>query len=132
MVIAWIIGFAIYFRKRYNRKLRNRAIAAGEAEPRPKDLEQPKEKVIIPPDPAVLLGQRQPGEHVFPERSKSHHSSEGKIHRMIYANGRGKSIDGYAHQPGESRELLPSQPPLIRSNSADNLIQEITTVPIQR
>ncbi|KDR75162.1 hypothetical protein GALMADRAFT_45042, partial [Galerina marginata CBS 339.88] len=71
MLLAWIIGFGIYFRKRYNRKQRNRLIAEGKAAPREKDLEAPKEKVIIPPDPAVLLGQRKPGEMAFPERENS-------------------------------------------------------------
>ncbi|KAF9529231.1 hypothetical protein CPB83DRAFT_812532 [Crepidotus variabilis] len=71
MLLAWIIGFSVYFRKRYNRKKRNRLIAQGKAQPREKDLKMLQEKVVIPPDPAVLLGQRQPGEMVFPEREQS-------------------------------------------------------------
>lgn len=71
MLIIWIIGFAVYFRKRARRKERNRLIAAGKAQPREKDLEIPKERIVIPPDPAVLLGHRKPGEMVFPERQNS-------------------------------------------------------------
>ncbi|KIM45313.1 hypothetical protein M413DRAFT_441994 [Hebeloma cylindrosporum] len=71
MLIIWIIGFAVYFRKRTKRKERNRLIAAGKAQPREKDLEIPKERICIPPDPAVLLGQRKPGEMAFPERQNS-------------------------------------------------------------
>ncbi|KAF8973075.1 hypothetical protein BDZ97DRAFT_1912658 [Flammula alnicola] len=77
MLIIWIIGFGIYFRKRYRRKQRNRLVAAGKAAPRPKDVEVPKEKIVIPPDPAVLLGQYQPGASLFPER---HNSTEGHHH----------------------------------------------------
>ncbi|KAF9567973.1 hypothetical protein CPC08DRAFT_757856 [Agrocybe pediades] len=77
VLLAWLIGFAVYFRKRYNRKKRNQLIAQGKAQPREKDIEMVKEKVIIPPDPAVLLGQRQPGEVAFPEdeepREGHHH-----------------------------------------------------------
>lgn len=72
MGLAWIIGFVVYFRKRYNRKQRNRLVAAGKATPRPKDLTEPEEKIVIPPDPAVLLGQRKPGEMAFPERERRH------------------------------------------------------------
>lgn len=70
MGLAWLIGFVVYFRKRYQRKQRNRLIAQGKATPRPKDIAPPEEKIVIPPDPAVLLGQRQPGEMAFPEREK--------------------------------------------------------------
>jgi len=62
MGLAYLIGFTIYFVKRYKRKKLNRRIKAGKAEP--KTLPVPKEKIVIPPDPAVLLGQRMPGERV--------------------------------------------------------------------
>jgi len=91
MLIIWIIGFAVYFRKRAKRKERNRLIAAGKAQPREKDLEALKQKVIIPPDPAVLLGHRKPGEMVFPERQKSKdrhmHWPHNKSHSHPKFNG---------------------------------------------
>jgi len=40
-------------------------VAAGVVPPKP--VPQPPEKYIIPPDPAVVFGQRQPGEHVIVE-----------------------------------------------------------------
>lgn len=64
MGIAWIIGFTIYFRKRYKRKKLNRQIAAGKAPPKKKPTIS-EQKVIVPPDPAVLLGHRLPGENAF-------------------------------------------------------------------
>jgi len=59
MAIAWIIGFSIYFRKRYLRKLRNR----GKLPPREerKSKEKPEEPLVIPQDPAISMG-HQPGE----------------------------------------------------------------------
>ncbi|KAJ4483181.1 hypothetical protein J3R30DRAFT_1740954 [Lentinula aciculospora] len=58
--LAWIIGFAIYFRKRYKRKLRNQ----GKLPPleMKKSKEEPQEKIVIPPDPAILINHH-PGEH---------------------------------------------------------------------
>ncbi|KIY48457.1 hypothetical protein FISHEDRAFT_58953 [Fistulina hepatica ATCC 64428] len=70
IAIAWIIGAIIYFRyapvypsiatlvhteharKRYKRKIRNRKIAAGELPP--PEVVEDKERVIIPPDPALF------------------------------------------------------------------------------
>lgn len=68
MFLAWTIGFTIYFRKRYKRRERHRLVAAGKAVPKEGDLDVPQKNVIIPPDPAVLLGQCQPGEILYPER----------------------------------------------------------------
>lgn len=80
LLLAWVIGFIIYFRKRSNRKKRNRLIAEGKATPRAKDLEAVKEKIVIPPDPAVLLGQAQPGQQLFPERQNSKESHRHRPH----------------------------------------------------
>jgi len=55
MGFAWLVGFTIYFRKRYKRKMRKRAIAAGKREAN-KNKEEPAETTIIPPDPALLMG----------------------------------------------------------------------------
>ncbi|KAH9485093.1 hypothetical protein JR316_0002000 [Psilocybe cubensis] len=82
LFLAWVIGFAIYFRKRINRKKRNRLIAQGKATPREKDLDIPTEKIVIPPDPAVLLGRAKPGENVFPERQ---HSKDGHHHHLPWS-----------------------------------------------
>jgi len=71
MVLAWSIGFTIYFMKRYKRRQRHRLVAAGKATPKEKDLDIPQKDVIIPPDPAVLLGHHEPGEIMFPERRTS-------------------------------------------------------------
>ena len=71
MFIAWTFGFIVYIRKRYNRRQRKRLIAEGKAQPREKDLKILRDKVVIPPDPAVLLGHRKAGEMAFPEREQS-------------------------------------------------------------
>lgn len=80
LFISWTIGFVVYFRKRWNRKKRNRLIAAGKAAPREKDLQPLQQNIVIPPDPAVLLGQRKAGEVAFPERQHSKDAcGHGKI-----------------------------------------------------
>jgi hypothetical protein len=80
MGAAWIIGLVVYLMKRRRRKARERLIAEGKEKPTEKDLKLPKEKVIIPPDPAVLSGQHRPGEQLFPDRrSHSRHNSRNGI-----------------------------------------------------
>lgn len=55
-------------KRAYDKRQRDAAVADEE------DLEgQPKEKVIIPPDPAVLLGVAKPGEYVIPPPKEHHH-----------------------------------------------------------
>ncbi|KAJ6587170.1 hypothetical protein DFH09DRAFT_977729 [Mycena vulgaris] len=71
MGIAYIIGFTIYFVKRCKRKRLNRRIEAGEAQP--KEPPVPKEKIVIPPDPAVLLGHNKPGDVVVVDEKRHHH-----------------------------------------------------------
>ncbi|KAK7472652.1 hypothetical protein VKT23_000765 [Stygiomarasmius scandens] len=74
--LAWILGFAIYFRKRIRRKRRNRAaVAAGQT--LPEKTKQTEEKIIIPPDPAVLMGYP-PGK--LPEPSTSNNPSTAHPH----------------------------------------------------
>jgi hypothetical protein len=79
MFLAWTIGFTIYFRKRYKRRERHRLVAAGKATPKETDLDIPQETIIIPPDPAVLLGQGNPGEFIIPKS----HSSGYKFRQLL-------------------------------------------------
>jgi len=72
MFLAWTIALIIYFKKRYRRRERRRLIAVGKATPKETDMDIiPQENVIIPPDPAVLLGHCKPGEIVIPESRNS-------------------------------------------------------------
>jgi len=70
MGVAYIIGFTIYFIKRCKRKRLHRRIEAGKAEP--KAQPEPKERIVIPPDPAVLLGHNKPGDVVVVDEKRHH------------------------------------------------------------
>jgi len=71
MGVAYIIGFTIYFVKRCKRKRLHRRIEAGKAQP--KVQPEPKEKIVIPPDPAVLLGHNKPGDVIVVDEKRHHH-----------------------------------------------------------
>lgn len=82
--LAWIIGFTIYFMKRHKRKKLNKQIEAGEVGPEAKEEKKlPDEKIIIPPDPAVLYGHRQPGEKVFVDDESRHKTSRHNSSKSI-------------------------------------------------
>ncbi|KAF9010570.1 hypothetical protein BDQ17DRAFT_1346454 [Cyathus striatus] len=107
MGVAWIIGFAIYFRKRYQRKQRKRLAALGVPVP-PKEKEakdSSEERIIIPPDPAVLLGQHKPGEFAFLQPShldkhqgktyhKDYHSAHATLSDTPYSAATAESSTG--------------------------------------
>ena len=119
MFIIWVIGFAVYFRKRARRKERNRLIAAGRAQPREKDLEIPKEKIIIPPDPAVLLGHRKPGEIAFPERQ----NSKDRQKRWPHSRSQSKSNGDGSTPLQEEHSTMRTDEPM--ADQADSIAEEV-------
>ncbi|KAJ7045693.1 hypothetical protein C8F04DRAFT_1065823 [Mycena alexandri] len=92
MGTAYIIGFTIYFVKRCKRKRLKRRIEAGKAEPKVEP--EPKEKIVIPPDPAVLLGHNRPGDVIVQEKPHHHrqksvpkvHAGEGSTSNLVRAD----------------------------------------------
>lgn len=63
-MIAWGISLIVYLLKKRKKR---QSLAAG----LPKPVVQPKEKIIIPPDPAVIQGQHAPGKLVPNENSEN-------------------------------------------------------------
>jgi len=80
LTIGWSIALISYVIRWRKKKTRAKKVAAGVKPPKP--APQPPEKYIIPPDPAVVLGQRQPGEHVVVE-SKNRHGRHVKHSRTM-------------------------------------------------
>jgi len=80
MGVAYIIGFTIYFWKRCKRKKLHRRIEEGKAEPKVEP--EPKERFVIPPDPAVLLGHNRPGDVIVVDEKRHHHRQKSvpKLH----------------------------------------------------
>jgi len=65
LVLGWTLSLISCLVRQRREKIREKKVAAGLKSPRP--VIPPPEKYIIPPDPAVVLGQRQPGERVVVE-----------------------------------------------------------------
>ncbi|KAK7005662.1 kinase domain-containing protein [Favolaschia claudopus] len=85
MGAAYVVGFSIYFWKRYKRKKLKRQIEAGTAQPKVRP--EPKEKVVIPPDPAVLLGQNRPGDVIIVDERHHHHHRSKSVPKVPKLHG---------------------------------------------
>lgn len=70
LVLAWSAAFVSYLLRRRKKKLRAKKVAAGLKCPKPEVA--PPEKYILPPDPAVVLGQAKPGEHIVVDSKHKH------------------------------------------------------------
>jgi len=131
MFLAWTIGFTIYFRKRYKRRERHRLIAAGKAIPKKSDLDIPQEDVIIPPDPAVLLGQCKPGEIMFPERQ----TSRNKLRQLLPWSHHGSRGEKPRDKAVISENVSPVNPYALHDTAvtaeAENAIVDEMTVPLK-
>ncbi|KAJ7072081.1 hypothetical protein C8F01DRAFT_1102451 [Mycena amicta] len=103
MGAAYVVGFAVYFYKRWKRKQLKRNIEAGKVPPKP--TPEPKERVVIPPDPAVLLGQHKPGDVVIVDEKRHHH------HRQKSSNHNGRDAGGSTSHLVHAEEVNGSGPP---------------------
>jgi len=131
MFLAWTIGFTIYFRKRYKRRQRHRLIAAGKATPKETDLDVLQENVIIPPDPAVLLGQCQPGEFMIPESQNSRHNFRWLLpwshHRSHQEKRRDKAIVvENISSPLVNADAIPTHDNTAANTEEDAIVDEMT------
>jgi hypothetical protein len=129
MFLAWVIGFTIYFRKRYKRRERHRLVAAGKATPKERDLDILQENVIIPPDPAVLLGQHKPGEIIIPESRNSTY----KFRRLLPWSHHGSRQDNRRDKATAIEDI--SSPayvvPTLDNTEGEDAIVDEMTVPMK-
>jgi len=109
MGIAWIVGFAVYF---YKRRRRKKLEAAGLLRPDELKQKEPPEKIIIPPDPAIIEGHRLPGESAFKDEDRKHDE------------GSSKRIMGKRHSSG-NRQTTPPQP----NGAKGDIVSAEMTVP---
>jgi hypothetical protein len=120
MGIAWIIGFSIYFYKRYKRKKFKRKVAAGLVAPKERKSTVPEKKIIMPPDPAILLGHRLPGESAF--KNNGHSGSSENLHS-------GNSKDTSTREKGavgSSSENSHKAPLFLSHDHTDQVTEEMT------
>lgn len=114
LLLAWTIGFIIYFRKRSNRrKQKNAAIAAGL--PPPELKTRPGiERVVIPPDPVTFFNQRRPEYETAPAAGKDSFGKEirvGHVRRNDDPTGPGEK-SGIREGAEDEKPILSTLPDL--------------------
>lgn len=111
LFIAWAIGFAVYFRKRYNRKKAKRLAEQGMGEaPKEKIHPDAETEYIIPPDPAVLLGLAKPGEICIPTKSREATPSSTKVHKHQRSHSKSRPSSPKAGKAQDDEMTEPLNP----------------------
>ncbi|KAI0266831.1 hypothetical protein BC834DRAFT_115684 [Gloeopeniophorella convolvens] len=71
VLAIWLLVFAGWLWKQYKKRIRARRRAARGLPPKVKQPKKPLPTFIVPPDPAVITGQREPGERAIPPKHGS-------------------------------------------------------------
>lgn len=104
--IAWLVGLAIYIHKRRRRQKQKRAAEEGLCEPPPEKINPARsnsERMVIPPDPAILLGYAKAGDIAHPAALSS-----TDLHDKKHGHGRSHSQSKSPSPPGNSRSASES------------------------
>jgi hypothetical protein len=78
-VIAWTVGLIVYLVKRHRRRERR---AAGLEESDKQVPDCLSEKVIIPPDPAMVGGKSWPGVEPVEAKRRNEQNNDASAHRI--------------------------------------------------
>jgi hypothetical protein len=126
LLLAWVVSFIVWLYKQRKKKKYRKKVAAGLATPKPAEAEAPKEKIVIPPDPAVVLGQRSPGEYAFPDKHQT--PSRGNSVPLSDVNGTPRRTS--TEQQGPSSLPVVSQPSTDEQEDSERISEEMT-VPLR-
>jgi hypothetical protein len=101
VLAIWILVFLGWLWKQYKKRIRAKRRAAKGLPPKVKKPKRPLPTFILPPDPAVITGQHEPGERAIPRKhgstddkksptaielnERNHATSESQIHDEMIA-----------------------------------------------
>lgn len=71
VIVIWILVLLGWLWKQYKKRVRAKRRAAAGLPPKVKKPKKPPPTFILPPDPAVITGQREPGERAIPRKHGS-------------------------------------------------------------
>ena len=71
VITIWTIILVGWLWKQYKKRIRAKRRAAKGLPPKVKQPKKPLPTFIVPPDPAVITGQREPGERAIPRKHNS-------------------------------------------------------------
>ncbi|KAI0696705.1 hypothetical protein BC835DRAFT_1414098 [Cytidiella melzeri] len=122
--LAWIVGFIIYFYKRHRREKRARALGF-KSHREMLDPPKKKEAFIIPPDPAIVGGELEPGAKVYDDPKL--HGSELPQHARTIPMTEAEYISGGSPTSKEGPERLEHVPEIPHSTSAPSALPLATS-----
>ncbi|KAH9957937.1 hypothetical protein BC827DRAFT_1157052 [Russula dissimulans] len=93
VAIIWILVFLGWLWRQYKKRVRAQRRAARGLPPKVKKPKKPPQTFILPPDPAVITGQREPGERAIPRKQAQRSSTDkNKVPTSIELNERNRPV----------------------------------------
>ncbi|KAH9986561.1 hypothetical protein BJV74DRAFT_537666 [Russula compacta] len=104
LVTIWTLIFLAWLWKQYKKRVRAKRRAAKGLPPKVKKPKKPPPTFILPPDPAVITGQREPGERAIP---KKHNSIDKHTPNAFELNERTRPVtEGQIHDEMIARQVF--------------------------
>ena len=98
VLIIWTIVLLGWLWKQYKKRVRAKRRAARGLPPKVKKPKKPLPTFILPPDPAVITGQREPGERAIPRKHGSMDKNVAPTANSIELNERSNNRTPNEHQ----------------------------------
>jgi hypothetical protein len=112
VIAIWTFIFCAWLWKQYKKRVRAKRRAAKGLPPKIKQPKKPLPTFIVPPDPAVITGLREPGERAIPRKHNSM-DKDGNTPTSIELNERNRPIsEDHAHDEMIARQIFAKHSPL--------------------
>ena len=104
----WTLIFLAWLWKQYKKRVRAKRRAARGLPPKVKKPKKPLPTFILPPDPAVITGQREPGERAIPRKHGSLDKHDNNVPNSIELNERPNHAvtEGQIHEEMIARQVF--------------------------
>jgi len=113
VLLIWALVFVGWLWRQYKKRVRAKRRAARGLPPKVKKPKKPLPTFILPPDPAVITGQREPGERAIPHKHGHGSSADKNSMNAIELNERNRTVtEAQIHDEMIARQVFAKHSPL--------------------
>ncbi|KAI9463613.1 hypothetical protein BJY52DRAFT_924602 [Lactarius psammicola] len=107
VIAIWALALVGFLWKQYKKRIRAKRRAAKGLPPKVKKPKKPLPTFILPPDPAVITGQREPGERAIPPKHRSSGDNTPRSPSAMEPNERQHAVsEGQLHEEMIARQVF--------------------------
>ncbi|KAF8274497.1 hypothetical protein EI94DRAFT_688674 [Lactarius quietus] len=107
VLAIWAVALLGFLWKQYKKRIRANRRAARGLPPKVKKPKKPMPTFIVPPDPAVITGQREPGERAIPPKHRSSGDNTPRSAGVMEPNERQNTLtEGQLHEEMIARQVF--------------------------